>query len=314
MVDRMNEQTVKLREISEDLKTDMDGFTSPLDYELDCCGKKLRLSERTHIMGILNVTPDSFSDGGKYFEPDLAVEKAVQMTDEGADIIDIGGESTRPGSDPVSIDEEIRRIIPVIERLKDEVPIPISIDTQKAKVAEAAIRAGACIVNDISALRSDLNMASVVSESNVPVVLMHMKGRPKIMQKNPIYTDLIGEIYAFLNERVQYAVEAGVSREKIIVDPGIGFGKKWTDNYVILRRLQTFHDLGCPLLIGVSRKSFIGWALDLPEEERMMGTAAAVTASVLQGVHIVRVHDVKEMAQVVRIADHIRLGGNDQKK
>ena len=314
MVDRMKEQTVRIREMSEDLKTDTDGFASPMNYELDCCGKTLRLSERTHVMGILNVTLDSFSDGGRYFESDRAVERALQMESEGADIIDIGGESTRPGSDPVPMDEEMRRVIPVIERLRGDLSVPISIDTQKAEVAEAAIRAGACIVNDISALRSDPNLAPVVSKFNVPVVLMHMKGRPKIMQKNPKYADLIGEIYDFLNERVRYAVEAGVSREKIIVDPGIGFGKKWEDNYVILHRLQAFHDLGCPLLIGVSRKSFIGRALDLPEEERMLGTAAAVTASVLQGVPIVRVHDVKEMAQVVRIADQIRMSGNDRKR
>lgn len=275
-------------------------------FVLDCGSKKLRLSDRTHVMGVLNVTPDSFFDGGKYFDPDRAFERALEIEQEGADLIDIGGESTRPGSDPVEISEEMRRVIPLIERLNGKISIPISIDTKKSEVAEAALQAGASIVNDVSGLRSDPEMISVVAKHNVPVVVMHMKGTPKTMQNNPIYKDLIGEIYSYLDETIQIAVKGGIPKEKIIVDPGIGFGKKWEDNFVILGHLKKFQSLMCPVLVGVSRKSFIGWALDLPEEKRLMGTAGAVAASVMNGAHIVRVHDVKEMVQVVRIVDRIK--------
>lgn len=278
----------------------------PVPFELDCGCKILHLSERTHVMGILNVTPDSFFDGGLYFEHEHALERAFEMVEDGADLIDVGGESTRPGADPVDTSEEIRRVISVIEGLQGKISVPISIDTKKAEVAEAAIQAGAHVVNDISALRFDPRMASVVVNYGVPVVLMHMKGNPKDMQKNPEYTDLIGEIYDYLDRRIQDALKEGIPLEKIIVDPGIGFGKKWKDNFVILERLKEFQRLGCPLLVGVSRKSFIGRALNLPEEERLMGTAAAVAASILQGVHIVRVHDVKEVVQVARIVDRIK--------
>lgn len=274
--------------------------------ELDCRGKKLYLSERTHVMGILNVTPDSFFDGLCYFDCKRAVKRAFEMVEEGADIIDVGGESTRPGADSVNVAVEMERVIPVIERLSEKIPVPISIDTRKSEVAEAAIRAGAHIINDISGLRFDPSMASVAARFNVPVVIMHIKGDPKSMQRDTKYRDLIGEIYNYLKEGIQIATKAGISKQKIIVDPGIGFGKKWKDNFIILKRLKEFQSLGCPLLIGVSRKSFIGRALDLPEKDRIMGTAAAVTASVLRGVNIVRVHDVKEMVQVVRIADLIK--------
>ncbi len=277
-----------------------------VSYTLDCGFKKLHLSDRTHVMGVLNVTPDSFFDGGKYFDPDRAFERALEIEEEGADLIDIGGESTRPGSDPVEVSEEMRRVIPLIERLNGKISIPISIDTKKSEVAEAAIQAGASIVNDVSGLRSDPAMVSVVVKYNVPVVIMHMKGTPKTMQNNPTYENIIGEIYDYLAEAIQMAVKAGIPKEKIIVDPGIGFGKRWEDNFVILGRLKTFLNLMCPILVGVSRKSFIGWALDLPEEKRLMGTAGAVAASVMNGAHIVRVHDVKEMVQVVRIVDHIK--------
>ena len=277
-----------------------------VEYDLDCGGKILHLSKRTHIIGILNITPDSFSDGGLYFRQDRAIARAVEMVEEGADIIDIGGESTRPYADPVDEDEEMRRVIPVIEKLSGEISVPISIDTTKATVAEAAIRVGAQIVNDISALHFDPRMAAIVAKYRSGVILMHMKGSPKDMQNNPEYTDIIGEIVEYLNQSILTALGAGISQDKIIVDPGIGFGKKWPDNFLIINRLNEFQTLNCPLLVGVSRKSFIGKALGLPEEERIMGTAAAITASILNGVHIVRVHDIKEMAQVVNIADRIK--------
>ena len=275
-------------------------------FVLDCGSRKLHLSDKTHVMGVLNVTPDSFFDGGKYFDPDRAFERALEIEQEGADLIDIGGESTRPGSDPVEISEEMRRVIPLIEKLKGKISIPISIDTKKSEVAEAALQAGASIVNDVSAFRADPEMISVVAKYNVPVVIMHMKGTPKTMQNNPTYEDIIGEIYRYLDETIQMAVERGISKNKIIIDPGIGFGKKWEDNFVILGCLKEFQNLMCPILVGVSRKSFIGWALDLPEEKRLMGTAGAVAASVMNGANIVRVHDVKEIVQVVRIVDRIK--------
>lgn len=281
-------------------------ITQLRSFDLDCGCKTLHLSERTHVMGVLNVTPDSFYDGGRYFNRDRAVEKVLEMVEEGADIIDVGGESTRPGADPVDVSEEMRRVIPVIERLRGKMRVPISIDTRRSEVAEAAIRAGASIVNDVTGLRFDRKMTEVVAKFGVPVVVMHMKGSPKDMQKNPEYDDLIGEIYEYFDQSIQMALRAGISRGKIVVDPGIGFGKKWEDNFVVLKHLKVFQDLDCPLLVGVSRKSFIGWALDLAEGERLMGTAAAVAASVLQGVHIVRVHDVKEMVQVVRIVDRVK--------
>lgn len=289
-------------------------LTKPSLFDLDCGCKTLHLSERTHVMGVLNVTPDSFFDGGRYFDGDCALKRALEMVEEGADLIDVGGESTRPGADEVNASEEIKRVIPIIEKLQGKISVPISIDTRKSEVAEAAIQAGAHIVNDISSLQFDPRMVSVVVKFGVPVVVMHMTGSPKDMQKNPKYDDLIGEIYDYLDHRIQMASEAGIPREKIIVDPGIGFGKKWADNFIILRRLREFRELGCPLLIGVSRKSFIGWALDLPEDERLMGTAAAVAASVLKGVHIVRVHDVKEMVQVVRIVDCIKQSSSNKEE
>jgi dihydropteroate synthase len=306
MMEQIKNPPLEFVDLAEKLNQHMSRVARPVSFEIDCGSHVLRLSERTHVMGVLNVTPDSFSDGGQYFNTDRAVERACEMAEEGADIIDIGGESTRPGSDSISAEEELDRVIPVIQRFREQVDIPISIDTTKSIVAREAIKAGAHIVNDISALRSDPGMATVVAEHQVPLILMHMKGLPKNMQKDPTYVDLIGDIYAFLDERVDAAVEAGIARDRIIVDPGIGFGKTWPDNFILLNRLKQFHGLGCPLLVGVSRKSFIGWALNLPEDDRVMGTAAAVAASVLKGVHIVRVHDVKEMVQVVQIVDRIR--------
>jgi len=267
----------------------------------------LDLSRKTHIMGILNITPDSFSDGGENFDASTAIDRALRMVDEGADIIDIGGESTRPGSDPVSIEEEIRRTIPVIRAISRKVSVPISIDTYKADVARQALDAGASIVNDITGLRFDPEMPQVVAGYKVPVVVMHIKGTPKDMQVNPVYEELIPEIISYFEGCIDIAVNAGIPEDMIILDPGIGFGKTFDHNLQILHRLSEFSILRKPLLLGPSRKAFIGKILDgtLPSE-RIEGTAAAVTAAILNGTHIVRVHDVKEMAKVAKVADAIK--------
>lgn len=257
----------------------------------------------TRLMGILNVTPDSFYDGGRYADKNAAVDRGFQMEEEGADIIDIGGESTRPGAAPVSAEQEIARIIPVIETLAAEIKIPVSVDTYKAQVAEAAIQAGATIVNDISGLQFDPHILEVVAHYGVPLVIMHIKGRPQDMQINPTYENLMDELYDFFEQSIARAEASGIDRSRIIIDPGLGFGKRLWDNYEILQRLQEFKGLGCPLLVGPSRKSFIGKILDLPAEERLEGTAAAVTTAVANGCQLVRVHDIKEMLRVVQIAD-----------
>lgn len=251
-------------------------------------------------MGILNVTPDSFSDGGKYLDHRQAVLRAHQMAQEGADFIDIGGESSRPGSEPISLEEELKRVIPVIEEVTRQLDVPISIDTIKSEVARRALGAGALIVNDISALRSDENMSAIVADHGAALVLMHMQGEPRTMQANPHYDNLIGEVYGFLQERVDVAYAAGIARDRILVDPGIGFGKRFGDNFELLRNLWKFGELG-PVLVGPSRKSFIGKVLDLPPEERLNGTSAAVAVAVISGADVVRVHDVKEMIQVAEI-------------
>lgn len=261
-------------------------------------------------MGVLNITPDSFSDGGLHFDLDAAVDHGLRMVDEGADIIDIGGESTRPGSDPVTREEEIRRTIPVIAALAPKVPVPISIDTYKSDIARRALDAGASIVNDISGLRFDPGMARVVADHGVPVVLMHIKGTPKSMQTNPVYSDLISEIVDYLRESIRIALEAGLREDLIIIDPGIGFGKTFDHNLEILNNLGKFSGLNKPLLVGPSRKAFLGKILgDAPATDRLEGTAAAVTASILGGAHIVRVHDVREMVRVARVADAIKREG-----
>lgn len=263
------------------------------------------LTQRTLLMGILNVTPDSFSDGGCFFDPVLAVERALQMEHDGADIIDVGGESTRPNSEPVSEEQELQRVIPVIERLADRVKIPISIDTVKSRVAEEALRVGARIVNDISGMRFDSDMPKVVAEFQAGVVLMHIKGTPKTMQKNPYYDDLLREIKDYLQTSMQIAQSASIPLEQIVIDPGIGFGKTIQDNFTILRHLETFQELRRPILIGPSRKSFLGGSVD----QRLEGTAAAVSAAIFKGADVVRVHDVREMLRVVKIADIIKNKG-----
>ncbi|NTU43384.1 MAG: dihydropteroate synthase [Nitrospirales bacterium] len=266
----------------------------------------LDFSQRTQIMAVLNVTPDSFSDGGLFLDKGRAVEQAHRLVEEGADIIDIGGESTRPGSDPVSAEEEIRRTIPVIEAIASSIPVPISIDTYKASVAQRALDAGAAMVNDISGLRFDPELAPVVSRYGVPVIVMHTQGRPKEMQQNPRYDALIPEIIDYLRESILIALEAGIAGERIIIDPGIGFGKDFHHNLEIIHSLGEFQCLEKPILMGVSRKAFIGKILgNLPPQERDEGTAAAVAISIFNGANIVRVHDVKRMAMVARVADAI---------
>ena len=266
-------------------------------------------SVKTHVMGILNVTPDSFSDGGHFFNKAHAVEQALRMQADGADIIDIGGESTRPGSQPVSIRDEIARTVPVIQSLAKIANIPLSIDTCKSQVADAALRAGAALVNDISGLRFDNRMAKVIARHKAPVVIMHIKGTPQDMQNKPVYKALIPEIMDYLRESMSIAEQAGISADRIIIDPGIGFGKTVAHNLEIIRRLDEFAGFEKPLLLGPSRKSFIGKVLgDLPVRSRLEGTAAAVAAGILKGAHIIRVHDVKEMVRVARFTDAIKNG------
>jgi dihydropteroate synthase len=267
----------------------------------------LDFDKKTYVMGILNVTPDSFSDGGIYLDKARAVDRAIKMMDDGADIIDIGGESTRPGSRPLTDEEEIRRTVPVIEALSGRLNVPLSIDTYKARVAARALAAGASIVNDISGLRFDPEMPGVVARHNIPVVLMHIKGRPMDMQQNPSYEALIPEIMDYFRISVRLAKKFGISEKMIILDPGLGFGKTFDHNLEILNNLEQIALLGKPLLIGPSRKAFLGKILNnAPVQERLEGTAAAVAVSVMKGASIVRVHDVKEMAKVVRVVDAIK--------
>ncbi len=264
----------------------------------------LDLSSRTHVMGILNVTPDSFSDGGRFFDPAAALEHAQQMAADGADIIDIGGESTRPGAEPVTLEEELRRTVPIIEKLSGELDIPISIDTYKPEVAREALDAGAVMINDINGLREE-KMVELAAEKDVPVVVMHMKGTPRDMQKNPTYEDVIAEVCNWLGDQAKRAVQGGLSKNRILIDPGIGFGKTLEHNLEILRRLAEFKSLGHPIVLGTSRKAFIGAILGLPSDERVEGTLATVVYGITQGANIVRVHDVKEVARACRIADAI---------
>ena len=272
-------------------------------FQIQCGDRILDFSRRTHVMGILNVTPDSFSDGGKFYHPGQAIDHGLRMAEQGADIIDIGAESTRPGAEPVSIAEELDRLLPVLEGLLKHADILISIDSYKASVAEAALKTGAHIINDISALRFDDRMKDVVAQYQVPVILMHIKGEPRNMQHNPSYEDLIGEIYNYLAESIEFATTAGVARNKIIIDPGIGFGKRLQDNYEIINKLAEFQQLGCPILVGPSRKSFIGKVLNLPPDQRLEGTIAAIAIGIQNGANIVRVHDVSAVVRACRIID-----------
>jgi dihydropteroate synthase len=269
------------------------------------------LGKRTLIMGILNVTPDSFSDGERFFALESALEHARRLVHEGADILDIGGESTRPGAHAVTREEELRRVVPVIRAIRQEVSVPISIDTYKTEVAEAALSVGASMVNDISALRFDERMADVLAQARVPIVLMHMQGEPRTMQANPVYTDVIEDIKRFLAERIECARAHGIQQKYIFIDPGIGFGKRVEHNIEILRRLGELRGLGCPIVIGTSRKFFIGrlgspHTEPLPVHERLEGTIASNAIAVLQGAQIVRVHDVASIKRALAIVDAVR--------
>ena len=267
------------------------------------CGNHELKFDNTIIMGVLNATPDSFSDGGLFFEQKKAIEHAKQMVKDGAQIIDVGGESTRPYSDNISEEVEIRRVTPIIKKLVKELDVPISIDTYKPKVAEDCINLGVHIVNDITGLRN-LKMIELVAKYKVPAIIMHMKGKPKIMQKNPKYKDVVAEIKKFLKDRIVKARKSGIN--DIIIDPGIGFGKTTEHNLQILKRLNEFRELRCPILAGPSRKSSIGDITGMPVDERLGGTLAAVAIAVMNGANIVRVHDVKECKSAVQIADAIR--------
>jgi dihydropteroate synthase len=286
----------------------------PQIYRLSWAGYEMEVGRRTRIMGVVNVTPDSFSDGGKFLSQDAAVAQGLKLAADGADIIDIGGESTRPFSDPVSTAEEIERVVPVIEKLADQLTIPISIDTMKAEVARRAIAAGASMINDVSALRFDPALGEVASKFGTPVVLMHMLGSPKTMQESPAYDNLIEDISDFLKDAIERAQKQGISKSNLIIDPGIGFGKTVSHNLFLIRHLHAFAALEVPILIGPSRKSFIRKLLkdeqkddiapDLPIVET--GTQAAVAAAVLCGAHIVRVHDVANTRATIRIVDAVR--------
>jgi len=278
-------------------------FTVPLPG-----GRSLALGERTLVMGIINVTPDSFSDGGELLDPDRAVEAGVRMAEEGADLLDIGGESTRPGAQPLSEHDERRRVLPVIEALVKRVAIPISVDTYKAAVADAALSAGAAMVNDVSGLRYEPALGTVVARHGAPLVLMHTRGRSRDMYQQASYHDVIDEVLDELRESIAFATGAGIAKDRLLVDPGLGFAKEAPHSYEALARLDEFSELGRPIVVGPSRKSFLARAVgrNVAPLERDWGTAAAVTAAVLAGAHVVRVHAVAPMVQVVRVTDEIR--------
>ncbi len=283
-------------------------------FHLPCGAATLELGKRTLIMGVVNVTPDSFSDGGDFFSPDHAVRRGIEIYRAGADLLDIGGESTRPFAEKVPVEEEIRRVVPVIEQLSRKVSIPISVDTRKAEVAERALAAGACIINDVSALYSDPEMAGLAAKRKATVILMHMKGNPENMQVEPVYSDVVKEIFLFLRDALDYAQRNGIDRSRLIIDPGIGFGKTLVHNLTLIKNLDRFHDLGVPVLVGTSRKAFIRTLLkretgteihpQAPEVE--IGTQATVAAAALKGAHIVRVHHVENTVATLRIVDAIK--------
>jgi dihydropteroate synthase len=275
------------------------------EYTLQVNDKKYNLGQRTWMMGVINITPDSFSDGGLHFDKDKAVDRGLQLREEGSDIIDIGGESTRPSSEPVTEEEEVRRIIPVISALREKTDSLISVDTTKSAVARAALEEGADIINDISSSGFDPKMFSVAARYDSPLILMHMKGEPRTMQVNPFYENVLLEVKSFFKERIEAAQAAGIKKEKIIIDPGIGFGKRHKDNLVLINNLHFFEDLGQPILIGTSRKSFIGKILNSSPQQRLEGTIASAVLSILRGAHILRVHDVAAVKKAVLVAEAI---------
>lgn len=306
LADKLAPQPFGLGEISEHIRRLLANLARDA-FVLRTPRREIAVGSRTLIMGIVNVTPDSFSDGGMFESVDTAVSHARLMAEAGADIIDIGGESSRPGSEPVSAEEELDRVLPVIEGLIGVLSVPLSIDTTKAVVARRAVEAGAEIINDISAMTCDDQMSRVVADHGVPVVLMHMRGTPRTMQEGDLsYRSLMGTIIGFLEERIETAVSAGINEEQIIIDPGIGFGKTAADNVLILRNLRELKTLGRPILVGTSRKRFIGEITGQGHaDERIEGTAASIAAAVVNGAHIVRVHDVEFMERVSRMTDEI---------
>lgn len=277
-------------------------------FRLKLPSRTLVLGERTLVMGVLNVTPDSFSDGGQFLDPASAIEHAIAMESAGADLLDVGGESTRPGSEEVQASEELDRILPVLEGLRGRLKIPVSVDTRRPAVAELALRAGAEIINDVSGLKNDPRIAEVAARERVPLILMHMRGEPRTMQKAGFARDVLLDVTKGLRKSISIALKAGVAKSQIILDPGIGFGKSFAQNYELLEKLPLLAKLGYPLLVGTSRKGFLGATLardgkPASPEDRIWGTAATVTASIVNGTYIVRVHDVAEMVQVARVAD-----------
>lgn len=306
LAEKIKSQPFGLKSLSSEIKTFLDQKD---DYgrkaSLKIADRIFSADEKPLIMGILNATPDSFYDGGKYSSFDKAFEKAIQLISEGVSILDIGGMSTRPGSEEIEIEEEIKRTIPLIKKIKSQSSVLISIDTYRSKVAEQAIDAGAGIINDISGLMLDSEMRNVASSNNAHIIIMHMKGTPRDMQVNPIYDDVIEEIYSFFDIQINSALEAGIDREKIIIDPGIGFGKTIEDNYTILRNIEEFKSLNMPVMVGASRKSFIGAVLNLLPEERLEGSLAIASYCAYKGTDILRVHDVKETIRAVRVINAI---------
>jgi dihydropteroate synthase len=303
------EQYPDLRTLGQSIRETIKNISKTF-YPIHCRKRTLTLGKRTLLMGILNVTPDSFSDGGFFFEKDKAIAHGLKMVEEGADIIDIGGESTRPGSKPLELEEELRRVIPVIESLKKEVDVPISIDTYKSIVAEKAIEAGAEIINDISGLHFDPKLAKVAAKEETPLILMHIRGTPETMQKDVHYDSLFSEILQYLKDSIQIAESSGVDPCKIIIDPGIGFGKTVLDNLLIIKNLYEFRVLGKPILLGTSRKTFVGKILDAGVGNRLEGTLASIAIGVLKGAHIIRSHDVLQAKKAIAVADAIRLAGS----
>lgn len=302
------DQYPDFQSIGKSLRETIENFFKT-HFSIRCRKKTYTLGKQTLLMGVLNITPDSFSDGGLYFDKEKAIAHGLRMVEEGADFIDIGGESTRPGSKPIGLEEELRRVIPVIESLSKEIPVPISIDTFKSKVAEKAIEAGAEIINDISGLHFDPELGKVAAKNDVPIVLMHIRGTPETMQKDVHYDSLFSEILLYLKESIQRAEFNGIDPHQIIIDPGIGFGKNLEDNLLIIKNLQEFRVLGKPILIGTSRKTFIGKILNKEVNERLEGTLSSIAICVLNGAHIIRAHDVLQAKKAIAVADAIRFAG-----
>jgi dihydropteroate synthase len=306
LVDRLTSQPECVARLVPELVELSGRFLSPARI-IKLGRKTVDLGRRTYVMGILNVTPDSFSDGGRFLEPSAALDHAVKMAEEGADFIDIGAESTRPGSRSVPTKEQLVRLLPVLRTVKKRVRVPVSVDTSSALVAQAALREGADIVNDISALNCDRRMAAVVARAEVPCILMHMKGRPRTMQENPEYSDLMAEVTGFLSAALERGEAAGIERTQMLIDPGIGFGKTVAHNLEILRRLAELESLGVPIVVGPSRKRFIGAVSDSPPGERLEGTIAACVLAAANGANVLRVHDVKPVVRALKLADAVEL-------